>query len=72
MGRAGVVAPKDGTAPDVDTGGGHTALWLAREGWKVTGGDIAPRKLENAQKLCADPGFGRTPIPKEVLFHAAE
>jgi ubiquinone/menaquinone biosynthesis C-methylase UbiE len=58
MGLAGVVAPKDGTALDVATGGGHTALWLARQGWKVTAGDIAPRMLENARKLCAEAGLG--------------
>jgi ubiquinone/menaquinone biosynthesis C-methylase UbiE len=57
MGLAGVIAPKDGTALDVATGGGHTALWLARQGWKVTAGDIAPRMLENAQKLCAEAGL---------------
>jgi len=52
-----VTVPKDGKALDVATGGGHTALWLARNGWKVTVGDIAPRMLENAQKLCAEAGF---------------
>jgi len=46
-----------GAALDVATGGGHTALWLARQGWQVTAGDIAPRMLENAQKLCAEAGF---------------
>ena len=48
--------PPDGRALDVATGGGHTALWLARRGWKVTAGDIAPRMLENAKKLCAEAG----------------
>jgi ubiquinone/menaquinone biosynthesis C-methylase UbiE len=57
-GLCGVLAPSGGTALDVATGGGHTALWLARHGWKVTVGDIASRMLENAQKLCAEEGFG--------------
>src|SRR5215470_8280274 len=57
LGLQGVSAPPGGTALDVATGGGHTALWLARHGWKVTVGDIAPRMLENAQKLCAEAGF---------------
>jgi hypothetical protein len=48
-----VLVPPHGTALDVATGGGHTALWLAGHGWKVTAGDIAPRMLENAKKLCA-------------------
>ncbi len=56
-GLRGVSVPSGGTALDVATGGGHTALWLARHGWKVTAGDIAPRMLENAQKLCAEAGF---------------
>ncbi len=52
----GIVVPAGGTALDVATGGGHTALWLALHGWKVTAGDIAPRMLENAAKLCAEAG----------------
>jgi ubiquinone/menaquinone biosynthesis C-methylase UbiE len=57
QGLRGVLWPSGGTALDVATGGGHTALWLARHGWKVAAGDIAPRMLENAQKLCAEAGF---------------
>ncbi len=57
LGLRGVLPPSGGAALDVATGGGHTALWLARHGWKVTAGDIAPRMLENAQKLCAEAGF---------------
>lgn len=56
-GLRGVTASPGSTALDVATGGGHTALWLARHEWKVTAGDIAPRMLENAQKLCAEAGF---------------
>jgi ubiquinone/menaquinone biosynthesis C-methylase UbiE len=57
LGLQGVSVPAGGTALDVATGGGHTALWLARHGWRVTVGDIAPRMLENARKLCAEAGF---------------
>jgi len=46
-----------GAALDIATGGGHTALWLARHGWKVTAGDIAPRMLKNAAQLCAEAGL---------------
>ncbi len=56
-GLRGVSASPGSTALDVATGGGHTALWLAGHGWNVTAGDIAPRMLENAQKLCAEAGF---------------
>ncbi|MFA5056819.1 MAG: methyltransferase domain-containing protein [Opitutaceae bacterium] len=45
------------TALDVATGGGHTALFLARQGWKVTAGDIAPRMLENARRLVEEAGL---------------
>jgi ubiquinone/menaquinone biosynthesis C-methylase UbiE len=53
----GLHVPNGGTALDVATGGGHTALFLARHGWKVTAGDISKRMLENAGKLCAEAGF---------------
>ncbi|EIP97938.1 methylase involved in ubiquinone/menaquinone biosynthesis [Opitutaceae bacterium TAV1] len=46
-----------GAALDIATGGGHTALHLARLGYHVTAGDIAPRMLENARRLAADAGF---------------
>jgi ubiquinone/menaquinone biosynthesis C-methylase UbiE/predicted kinase len=57
LGLEGISAPAQGTALDVATGGGHTALWLARQGWRVAAGDIAPQMLENARKLCAEAGF---------------
>jgi ubiquinone/menaquinone biosynthesis C-methylase UbiE len=44
-------------ALDVATGGGHTALRLARLGWRVTAGDVSARMLENASKLLKDAGF---------------
>lgn len=50
-------APGRDRALDVATGGGHTALHLARAGWRVTAGDIAPRMLENAARLAAEEGF---------------
>jgi ubiquinone/menaquinone biosynthesis C-methylase UbiE len=48
--------PVGGAALDVATGGGHTALYLAKQGWRVTAGDIAPRMLENARRLAAEAG----------------
>jgi ubiquinone/menaquinone biosynthesis C-methylase UbiE len=44
-------------ALDVATGGGHTALWLARHGWKVAAGDVSQRMLENTSRLLAEEGF---------------
>jgi SAM-dependent methyltransferase len=56
-GLSGVDLSPVGAALDVATGGGHTALYLARQGWRVTAGDIAPRMLENARRLAAEEGF---------------
>jgi ubiquinone/menaquinone biosynthesis C-methylase UbiE len=57
QGLQSVERPAGGTALDVATGGGHTALWLARQGWQVTAGDISSRMLASARKLCAEAGF---------------
>jgi ubiquinone/menaquinone biosynthesis C-methylase UbiE len=46
-----------GRALDVATGGGHTALHVARMGWRVTAGDVSPKMLENARKLLAAEGL---------------
>lgn len=54
---AGLPVLNGGRALDVATGGGHTALYLAKQGWNVTAGDIAPRMLENARKLAEDAGY---------------
>ena len=65
---AGVVAPPGGQALDVATGGGHTALCLAKQGWQVTAGDIAPRMLENARRLAEEAGY----LIQTRLFPAEE
>lgn len=49
--------PAGGRALDIATGGGHTALYLARQGWRVTAGDVSARMLENATKLLAGEGL---------------
>jgi ubiquinone/menaquinone biosynthesis C-methylase UbiE len=53
----GLPVPPGGRALDVATGGGHTALYLARQGWRVTAGDIADRMLTNARTLANDAGY---------------
>src|SRR6478609_3164756 len=53
----GIAVPKNGRALDVATGGGHTALCLARSGWSVTAGDVAERMLANARKLLEEAGY---------------
>ncbi len=68
QGLAGWAPPPGGRALDVATGGGHTALHLARDGWAVTAGDVAPKMLENARKLAAESGFA----VETLLFPAEE
>lgn len=65
---SGLLPTPGGRALDVATGGGHTALQLARRGWKVTAGDLSPRMLENARALLGEAGF---PL-EAVLFPAEE
>lgn len=56
-GLEGVKYPEHGTALDVATGGGHTAIYLASLGLDVTASDITPAMLENTAKLAAEKGF---------------
>ncbi len=44
-------------ALDVATGGGHTALWLARRGFDVIATDVSERMLENTLGLLEGEGF---------------
>lgn len=53
----GILPSGEARVLDVATGGGHTALWLARYGWKVTAGDVSQRMLENTSRLLAEEGF---------------
>jgi len=52
---------KPGTALDVGMGQGRNSIWLAQQGWDVTGFDPAERAValarENAQKLGVHPNF---------------
>ena len=65
---SGLVPTQGGRALDIATGGGHTALQLARRGWSVTAGDVSPRMLENARRLLREAGFAL----EVVLFPAEE
>lgn len=58
---------KQGRALDVATGGGHTALALARAGYEPVLGDLAPAMLEHAKQLLAAEGF-----PAETAIFPAE
>jgi 2-polyprenyl-3-methyl-5-hydroxy-6-metoxy-1,4-benzoquinol methylase len=53
---------KPGTALDVAMGQGRNALYLARQGWKVTGFDISAQGLELARAAAAKAGVALTTV----------
>ena len=63
----GVAFPKSRRALDVATGGGHTAVWLAENGWTVTASDLSPAMLERASEMAAAKG-----VKLKTALHEAE
>ena len=63
----GVPLPESRRALDVATGGGHTAAWLAGQGWSVTASDISPAMLERTSELAAAKG-----VVVRTALHEAE
>ncbi len=63
----GMPLPPVGRALDVATGGGHTAVWLAANGWNVTASDLSSSMLERAAELAAARG-----LVLETGLHEAE
>jgi ubiquinone/menaquinone biosynthesis C-methylase UbiE len=63
----GIAVNNSGRALDVATGGGHTAAWLAENGWTVTASDLSPAMLERATELAASKG-----VALETILHEAE
>ena len=51
-----VSAWKPGTALDLATGDGRTAIWLATQGWSVTGVDFSAEAIDLARTHAADQG----------------
>ncbi len=45
-----------GTALDIGSGEGADVIWLAAQGWNVTGADISPVALHRAAELAAQAG----------------
>lgn len=66
-GLEGLKVPPGAAALDVATGGGHTAIFLAGLGWKVTAADISPAMLANAAKLASERG-----VLLKTSLHEAE
>ena len=52
----GTMAP--GTALDVACGEGRNAIWLAEQGWRVTGVDFSSVALDKARTFATDRGVG--------------
>jgi SAM-dependent methyltransferase len=46
-----------GTALDLACGEGRNALWLAEQGWTVTGTDFSPVAIERARRIAEDRGI---------------
>ncbi|MCH1881684.1 class I SAM-dependent methyltransferase [Agrococcus sp. ARC_14] len=63
---AGSLAP--GRALDLGCGEGGDALWLAQQGWAVTGVDLSPTAIERARAAAAAAGIR----PDLVRFEAAD
>lgn len=65
-----------GTALDLGCSEGNSAVWLAGQGWQVTGVDISATALERAARHAADAGVGaRTHFEQhdlEVSFPAGQ
>ncbi len=55
-----LVAEVDGLAPgralDLACGAGRNAVWLAGQGWQVTGVDFSDVAIDNARRLAGDRG----------------
>jgi hypothetical protein len=57
---------KPGTALDVESGQGRNAVWLATQGWKVTGIDISDTGLEMSKKAALAAKTKLTTIEADV------
>ena len=57
-----------GRAVDLGCGEGGDAIWLAQQGWNVTGVDISPTAITRARTAAATAG----PLPGTVRFDAVD
>ena len=54
------------TAVDVACGEGRNAIWLAEQGWEVTGVDFSPVALERAEQMAHERGVDVTWVVDDV------
>ena len=60
---------KPGTALDADMGEGRNAIYLAQQGWQVTGVDIAEKALAYAQKRAHETGVKITTLEHDMATY---
>jgi SAM-dependent methyltransferase len=56
-----------GTALDVACGEGRNAIWLAEQGWQVTGIDFSSVALEKAARLATERGVAVEWVPGDLV-----
>jgi SAM-dependent methyltransferase len=61
-----------GRALDVACGEGRNAVWLAEQGWTVTGVDFSPIGLDKARRLAAGRGVEVTFVLADVRTYQSE
>jgi len=61
-----------GRALDVACGEGRNAIWLAEQGWAVTGVDFSPVALDKARRLAEARGVTVTWRLADVVINSAE
>ena len=62
-----VAALQPGTALDVACGEGRNAIWLAEQGWKVTGIDFSDVGIDKARAIADRRGVAPTFIAADIL-----
>jgi SAM-dependent methyltransferase len=71
-----LVAGTDGLSPgralDVACGEGRNAVWLAEQGWRVTGVDFSDVALEKARRLAAARGVEGEWVAADLLAYRPE
>jgi SAM-dependent methyltransferase len=61
-----------GRALDLATGEGRNAVWLAEQGWRVTGVDFSHVGLEKAEKLAHTRGVGVEWVEADLVAYRPE
>ena len=63
---------RPGTALDLATGEGRNAIWLARQGWRVTGLDFSAVALDKAREIATDLGVAVDWVHADVVGYQPE